>query len=180
MLGQRPEDGIQDRKRFEQEAKAAYQQIQALIQRRRQIKQAVILSNASTEVLVAAQKMTVAEAIERKGSIALEKQLRTDLWRKYSEKLTALEEHNHKIERQLFQLLQATYAKPESEVSQEDYQKIAQPFKQNNEASLIDPLNLKVMAFQLEAAIDAFESEVDIALTESNARTLIEVPDETL
>lgn len=180
MLGQRPEDGIQDRKQFEQEAKAAYQQIQALIQRRRQIKQAVILSNASTEVLVAAEKMTVAEAIERKGSIALEKQLRTDLWRKYSEKLTALEEHNHKIERQLFQLLQATYAKPESEVSQEDYQKIAQPFKQNNEASLIDPLNLKVMAFQLEAAIDAFESEVDIALTESNARTLIEVPDATL
>ena len=177
MLGQKPEASIQSRESFEKTAKAAYQQVQALLQRRRQLKNAVVLSNASTQVNIAGEKMTVAEAIERKRSIGLEKHFTATMWKQHTAKLEALEGHNQKIERQLFQLLQATYAKPESEVSAEDYDKIAQPFKANNEASLIDPLKLKETLFQLEQQIEAFETEVDVALTESNARTEIEISD---
>lgn len=177
MLGQRPESGIQDRQTFEKSAKAAYQQVQDLIRRRRQVKNALVLSNATTQVQIAGEKMTVAEAIERKGAIALEKELKNTLWKKYSEKASQLEEHNQKVQRQLFQLLQATYAKPEHELKAEDHDTIATPFKDNNLATWIDPLQLKATVFALEAQIDAFEAEVDIALTESNARTEIEVPD---
>ncbi len=177
MLGQRPEDGLQDRKSFEKAAQAQYQKIQDLIQHRRRIKNAVVLSNATTHVTVAGEKMTVAEAIERKSSITLEKHLRGELWKKYGDKVTAMEEHNQKVDRQLFQLLQATYAKPETEISKEDYDKIADPFRSNNQATLIDPLALKATTFALEAHIESFETEVDIALTESNARTEINVPD---
>lgn len=177
MLGQKPEASIQSREAFESSARSAFQQIQDLLKRRRAIKNAVVLSNATTVVDIAGEKMTVAEAIERKRSIALEKHFKSNMWLKHSEKVTELENHNQKIERQLFQLLQATYAKPESEVSAEDYDKIAVPFKANNEASLIDPLHLKSTLHELEREIDAFESEVDIALTESNARTEIELPE---
>lgn len=177
MLGQKPESTIQSRPEFEKSAQAAYQQVQALIKRRRQIKNAIVQSNAVTQVHISGENMTVAEAIERKSSIALEKELKNTLWKKYGEKITQMEEHNHKIERQLFQLLQATYAKPDHEVKPEDHDTIAIPFKENNLASLIDPLQLKATVFALEARIDAFEAEVDIALTESNARTEIEVAD---
>lgn len=177
MLGQKPESAIQNRQEFEKSAQAGFQQVKDLIQRRRQIKNAIVQSNAITQVQIAGEKMTMAAAIERKSSIALEKELKNNLWKKYSEKATQLEEHNQKVNRQLFQLLQATYAKPEHEVKPEDHDTIAIPFKENNLASLIDPLQLKATLFALEAQIDAFEAEVDIALTETNARTEIEVPD---
>lgn len=177
MIGQKPESGIQNRTEFEKSAQAMYQQIQDLIKRRRRLKNAIVLSNASTPVEIAGEKMTVAEAIERKASITIEKDLKNQLWKKYSEKVQQLEEHNQKVSRQLFQLLQSTYAKPETEVNKEDYDTIAVPFKENNDASLIDPLNLKTLLIQAETQIDAFEAEVDIALTESNARTEITIAD---
>lgn len=176
LIGQKPESSIQSRKDFEASARSTYQHIQDLIARRRTIKNAVVLSNATTQVDVAGETMTVAEAIERKSSITLDKTLKKHLWSAYTQKMTELEEHNQKVSRQLFQLLQATYAKPESELSPEDHDKIAQPFKANNEASLLDPLKLKETFFALEAKIEAFERDVDIALTESNARTEIQLP----
>lgn len=177
MIGKTPESSIQNRQEFEKSARAGFQQVKDLIARRRQIKNAIVLSNANTKVEIAGEKMTVAEAIERKASISLEKELKNKLWSKFTEKTTQLEEHNQKVTRQLFQLLQSTYAKPEHEVKAEDHDTIAQPFKENNLASLIDPISLKATLFELEAKIDAFEAEVDIALTESNARTEIELPD---
>jgi hypothetical protein len=177
MLGQSPESGIQSKQEFEKSARAGYQQVNDLIKRRRQIKNAIVQSNASVQVQIAGEKMTVAEAIERKASITLEKELKNNLWKKFSEKSAQLEEHNQKVNRQLFQLLQATYAKPEHEVKAEDHDTIAIPFKENNLATLIDPLQLKATLFALEAQIDAFEAEVDIALTESNARHEISVSD---
>ena len=177
MLGQKPESKIQSKADFEKRAEAGFQQVQALIQRRRDLKNAIVLSNATTYIEISGHKMTVAEAIERKSSIALEKELKNNLRQKYSETLIRLEEHNQTLNRQLFKLLEATYAKPEAEISAEDYDKIALPFKLNNEASLIDPLNIKARMFSYETQIEAFETEVDIALSESNARTEIDLPD---
>ncbi len=177
MLGQKPESKVQDKAAFEKSAQAGFQQVQGLIQRRRELKNAIVLSNATTTVDIAGQKMTVAEAIERKSSIALEKELKNNLRQKYSDTLTRLEEHNQTLNRQLFKLLEATYAKPEAEITAEDYDKIAGPFKQNNEASLIDPLGIQARMFSFESQIEAFETEVDIALSESNARTEIELID---
>jgi hypothetical protein len=176
MIGKNPESSIQNRQDFEKSARSGFQQVKDLIARRRVIKNAIVLSNAKTQVEIAGEKMSVAEAIERKASITLEKELKNELWKKFTLKQTQLEEHNQKVMRQLFQLLQATYAKPEHELKSEDHDTLALPFKENNLASLIDPLNLKATLFELEAKIDAFEAEVDIALTESNARTEIELP----
>lgn len=177
MIGKNPESSIQNRQEFEKSARSGFQQVKDLIARRRLIKNAIVLSNANTQVEIAGEKMCVAEAIERKASITLEKELKNELWQKFTAKQTQLEEHNQKVMRQLFQLLQATYAKPEHELKVEDHDILALPFKENNLATLIDPLQLKATLFELEAKIDAFEAEVDIALTESNARTEIELPD---
>ena len=176
MTGTRLETGIPDEKTYEKRVKAAYQSLTALVERKRRIKAAVVKSNAETEVLIAGERMSVAEAIERKGSIDLEKAIRGNLALKYAEKVKKIEKHNAEVQTQLFRLLQATYAKPESEISKEDYDRIAVPFQQNNEARLLDPLGLKQRLQAVEDQIDRFEAEVDVALSESNARTEITLP----
>ena len=57
----------------------------------------------------------------------------------------------------------------------DEYDAVAKPFLLNNEAKIVDPLDVKKLIETLEDGINAFEQEVDIALTESNARTEIEI-----
>jgi RNase P subunit RPR2 len=175
LTGNKLESGIDSKEAFEKEVKASYQSLIALIEYKRKIKSAIVKSNAVTYVEIAGAKMTVAEAIERKSSIGIEKEIKKTLAKKYTDKLKIVENHNSNIQSQLYKLLQATYSKPETELSKEDYDKIAIPFKENNDATLIDPLNVKKTLQELDEEISEFESEVDIALTESNARTEVEV-----
>jgi len=175
LTGNKLELGIESKEAFEKEAKASYQSLIALIEYKRKIKSAIVKSNAVTFVEIAGVKMTVAEAIERKSSIGIEKEIKKTLAKKYTDKLKIVENHNNNIQNQLYKLLQATYSKPETEISKEDYDKIAIPFKENNDATLINPLNINKTLKELDEAISEFESEVDIALTESNARTEVEV-----
>lgn len=175
MIGNKLEAKISSREDFEKNVKSSYQSLIDLVGRKRKIKSAVVQSNAVTVISVNEERMTVAEAIERKNSISVEKNIRQNLATKYSQAIKTIERHNNNIESQLFQLLQATYSKPETEISKEDYERIATPFKQNNEAKIINPLDIEKKLQSLEETIDKFESEVDIALTESNARTEIEI-----
>ncbi|WP_028580489.1 hypothetical protein [Desulfogranum japonicum] len=175
LTGSKMEVGIKSKEDFEKNTKSSYQSLTDLIERKRKIKSAVVKSNATTEIYVANEKMTVAEAIERKSSIETEKNIRKCLAEKYFKKIKQVENHNANIKSQLFKLLQATYSKPETEISKDDYDRIAVPFKENNEAKLIDPLEIKNKLQSIEEQIDIFESEVDIALTESNSRTEIEI-----
>jgi hypothetical protein len=48
-------------------------------------------------------------------------------------------------------------------------------FRENNKVELVDPLDLSVKVAALEEELDAFETNVDWVLSESNAVTKIEV-----
>jgi len=174
-IGDKLESGISNKEEFEKQVKSAYQSLIALIDHKRKLKAAIVKSNAMTIVDVSGVKMTVAEAIERKSSISIEKEIKKTLSLKYTDKLRTVENHNKSIQDQLYKLLQATYSKSETEISKEDYEKIAIPFKENNDAKLINPLDIKKTLQELDDSISEFESEVDIVLTESNARTEVEI-----
>lgn len=62
--------GYRSREDYQTKVRAALQRVDALISRRRVIKRAIVLSNASVTVSVANEEMTVAEAIEMKNFIA--------------------------------------------------------------------------------------------------------------
>lgn len=154
---------------------SSYQKLMDLVKRKRKIKAAIVYSNALTKVKIGSVEMTVAEAIERKVSINSDKGIKKHLSMKLVEASKKIISHNEQMQKQLLQLLNATYSKSETEVSKDDHDKIAIPFKANNEAILIDPLDIKKKISELDEEIDMFESEVDIALTESNATTIIEL-----
>lgn len=173
VKGGKPALGIKSTEEYSKDVSSSYQSIIALIERKRALKSAIVQSNAIVKVTVGDEEMTVAEAIERKSSISLDKKVVKSLSARYAEAITEIEKHNSQMDSQLLQLLQATYSKSDTEISSDDYDRIAKPFKENNEATLLDPLDLKKVIENLEKSIETFEAEVDIALTESNARNEI-------
>lgn len=173
--GDKLPERIKSRKDFEEKAKADFQSIRDLIARRAQIKSAVVQSNALTKVTIAGETLTVAEAIERKSSIESEKALQRQLASRFAEGIDQVEDYNQSLKGQLLKLLEATYSKSEAQISKDDHDKVAIPFFKNNEAKIIDPLDAKKLQEDLDEKISAFEDEVDVVLSESNARTDISI-----
>lgn len=152
---------------------ASLQSVQTLIAQRQVLKSAVVKSNAITTVTVAGVTMTVAEAIERKGSIILEKQLLNQLKGQLAQVNAHVEKTNIDVQRRLETLLQTAVGK-DRKVDEAEIAAIKGPFLASNEATAVDPNKLTEVIEKLQASIDSFEEEVDYALSEVNATTQIE------
>lgn len=163
---------------FCDKAKASKDSVFALIKRRELIKSAIIASNAITEVEIAGQKMTVAKAIDTKDSITYYKLLLNQMKRQYIDEVAKVNISNKAVEDNVDKLILAAYGKEGKEkISEKDYESIAIPYRTANEASLVDPLNLKAEIDKLEDYIDSFTSNVDAQLQISNCVTFIEIDD---
>lgn len=154
--------------------KASLQSIQELIARRNNIKTAIVQSNAVTKVKIGDDTYTVAEAIERKSSINYERTLLNRMKQQYSQHVNFVENSNDElednIERQINQMLSNDSKKDDNLIKS-----ITNSIKEENEAKLVDPINLKSKIEELEEQIEEFESEVDHVLVESNTITKITV-----
>ena len=162
-------------KEFAENVKAGYQSLKDLIVRRRYIKSAVVKSNATTMVSINDIEMTVAEAIERKTSIQFERELLKKLIQEQAKVTRQYENHSIGAQERLQKLLEVTFQKESSKVKPDEYDAVSKPFMENNDAKIIDPLNVQSLIDRLDAEIDSFERDVDIVLSESNARTMIEI-----
>lgn len=173
--GAKFEASIKSQDEFEREAKATWQSITDLMTRRRKIKAALVLKNSSTAVTIAGESMTIAEAIERKNMIETEECMVRQLRRKLIDSQRVVDKHNEDMKAKLLKLLEATYAKRESQVSREDYDRIARPFNESNEAKLVDPLNADATARAFEDKFEVFAAEVDVSLSIANATSTITI-----
>jgi len=160
---------------FNQSVKSDFQKINDLIQRRRKIKAGIVNANSKTMVRINNENMTIAEAIERKNSISHEKELLRQIIQNFEDETQKIESHNEDVHNRLDDLLVSTFSKESSKVKSDEYDAVAKPFLQNNEALLVDPLNIKEQIRKLNDYIIGFEQEVDIILSETNAKTEIEI-----
>ena len=158
----------------EQLINASFQSVQDLIKQRNAIKAAIIRSNSDTKVSIGGVEMTVAEAIERKGSIRLEAALLQTMKAQLAAATQKVEQSNRQMEADLQQLMVAAVGK-DRQVGEAELSAIRDPFVAQKQASLIDPLNLAKQIAELDASITGFTSEVDFVLSESNAITKIVV-----
>lgn len=158
----------------EKEFKANLQSARDLILRRGQIKSAIVNSNAKTPVVIAGKKMSVAAAIERKNSIKYDKMLLTALQKSLSNISEWMDNQNIAVEKELAKIL-ASNADSESEDLQAGIQAVIKAHRAENEVRLFDPINIREIIKEMDLEIDTFEAEVDLALTESNARTEIQI-----
>lgn len=152
--------------------KAKYQSVTDLIEERAKIKSAIVKSNAVTEVTVAGETMTVAEAIERKSSIDYEKDLLSEMQTHLIGCMSEVGNENRKVATRFDAILEKLVGSDRNNIS-EEHKAIAETYRQANEVMLLDPLNLESKIEALEKKITDFESNIDVALSMSNATTFI-------
>ena len=162
---------------FEKQMQCGYDKAVALIERRKAIKKAVVLSNAITKVSVAGTEYTVAEAIEMKNhGINFEEMLMVTMVNQHNKAVTVINLENGKdLESRAEQYVTAIYGQKESKTNTADIDKVKADFLKSNQYELVNPLDISGKINELEDRINLFMAEVDSALSVSNALTEIEV-----
>ena len=168
--------GVVNVEKFVADAKAAHQSIMDLIRNRNALKAAIVKSNAITYLEIGDQKMTVAEAIERKNSIQYEKELLLAMKAQYGSATVTVNKENAKVDNKVDELIQSFVGRDTTKKFDKNEQAAVEAlYREQNEWELVDPLGLYDIILKLEADIDTFESQIDGRLSLCNATTLIEL-----
>lgn len=165
-------NGRQTVEEFVNEAKATYQSITDLIERRKRIKELIVESNAITKVVIGGILYSVASAIERKNSISYEKALLNKLINSLAYCERKVEDDNLRVENEINQMNLAYMSKDSSSVT-DTMLKMNSEYREQNQSVMVDPLNLRKLIDELRKSIEDFENEVDFVLSESNSITKI-------
>lgn len=159
--------------------KGNFDKVRGLISYHTRITAALVASNAAVTVTIAGETMTVAAAIERKTSIAYEKVLLATALQQCQVNQSKLDQANdivdQKIEKQIVDLFGGDKAKS---ITNEQRADTAKAINDAHRQGPIDPNNLGAYVKEHLEKLHAFEVEVDFALSESNAKTEIEIDDE--
>ncbi|KAI0560872.1 hypothetical protein FGB62_98g072 [Gracilaria domingensis] len=166
---------IKSQAEFEKDQRASWQSLNDLMSRRRKIKTALVVKNATTTVEVAGEAMTIAKAIEKKNLVSTEKKILKQMRAALADGEREVDRHNHLVNERIAKLLETSYGNREKQLSKEDFERIVRPFKKGSMATLIDPLNCSKLAETLEEKLEKFFSEVDVCLSIANATTNITV-----
>jgi len=162
---------------FESVASSNARSLEDLFERLGKLKSAVTISNAVTKVVIGEVEMTVAEAINTKKIIILKlsyaNKLQSDLVAFENSVKIENKKVEERLERLLTEMLKAAGKDPAKDRSSAiDYEK---SYLTENGFKLIDPLNVRKLIEKIKKEVELFNSEVDFVLSESNARTEIEV-----
>ena len=163
-----------DKDKHKKETEAQLQSFQDLLKRRDNIKRAIILSNAQTIVKIGSWEGTVAEAIEYKTSIYMKRRLLENMKECLQAKRNEYEQFKAQVDGRLERLLQSELGK-DVKTNPETITALTNSFRDNNKVELVDPLDLATKIVTLEDELDAFETNVDWVLSESNGKTVITV-----
>lgn len=155
--------------------------VEALKERRRQIKAAITASNATHEIEIGTgsnlKRWLVAEAIERQRATKEYDALYIkELRRQLAEAQRLVESEEEARDRRLDSHLQSLCGRDSTRTRADDVEAITEVFLKNNPVELVDPLKIGEKIAALETELEDFEENVDVALSEHNAITCIEIP----
>jgi len=159
---------------FVENVESKYESTKDLITRRNKVKSAIVTSNAVTEVEIAGENYTVAEAIERKTSIEYEHSLLNGMKRGLSLASMEVDKINEQVKHKMDDLLDSMFSN-ENKKNNQGMQEFIDSYNNENQAKLVDPLEIKKEIEKLETSIEDFLAEVDEVLSVSNATTIITI-----
>lgn len=160
-----------------EEIKSVYQSINDLIARRDALKRAVSMSNATTKVTIAQKEYTVAEAIELKNhGIPLKEQLLSKLSADLQNARSKAEENNGtRLDERADAYIHSLYGNVDIKGASEEIKKVRDDFVASQAMEVVDPIGARKELERLESEINNFITEIDSALSVSNALTEITV-----
>lgn len=155
----------------------SYDKAMDLINRRKALKKAVVLSNAQTMVTIGGTEYTVAEAIEFKNhGIEFETNLSAIMDAQYRKAQAEINKQNGKdLESRADQYVTAIYGQKEGKTNTDDIEKLRKEFLDANSYEMVDPLDIPKKVEEISSRAAEFMTEVDSALSVSNALTHITI-----
>jgi len=162
---------------FKKQIQGSWDKANDLIKRRNAIKKAVVFSNAITKVKVGEIELTVAEAIEMKNSgMQFKRVLLSVLNNQYTQAVQVTDRENgDTLQQKAESYVIGLFGSKEGKTSSDEIEKVKKEFTTNNTFELIDPIKVKEKIEALDKEIIEFESEIDAALSVSNAITEINI-----
>uniref|UniRef100_A0AAU8GFW3 Tail fiber protein n=2 Tax=unclassified Seunavirus TaxID=2494210 RepID=A0AAU8GFW3_9CAUD len=141
---------------------------------RDEIKSKIIESNAVTTVKIGEKEMTVAQAIDMKRSIQYKELLLAKLKSAYNHSQQRMAVATREFEARL-ETARAGYVSRDKAPTSEQLAVIERPIRESMTPDIADPLHITKQIRDLETEIEDFKSNVDFALSESNAKTEIAI-----
>lgn len=169
-------NNIYTRDEFDKLVTSNFDSVQALMNRRLEIKAKIVDSNAKTIVTIGGKEYTVAGAIEAKSLIHYKKQLLDTLVSQLKKATAAVSLANEKVDEKVYSLIKDAKNEDSTPVDLGKDSFITQ-YRNNHEFDLVNPIKIHEKINQLKEEIENFENEVDFVLSESNAITKITISD---
>ena len=166
-----------DVKEFEAEIESRYQKVWDLIKRRDAIKRAVVNSNAVTRVEVAGVTYTVAEAIDMKNNgLTMLRTFRDRLVGDYDmAKRTVMLGNSEDLESRADKYVTSLLGNTDVKGMSAEIDRMRKEFIAAQTMELVDPIEILKKIEALEEQINSFATNVDAALSVSNALTTITI-----
>ena len=167
---------------YEAAAVSKYQSTMDMIVRRDAIKRAVVASNAATEVTIGGNRYTVADAVElRRHGLSYRRTLLQAMTLQLKRVRSTIEQKNgEELTRAADKMVEVYYGRQtDVKAITEEMKATREKFIEDNTYELLDPIRIENRIRELDKEITAFETEVDSALSVSNAVTEITVSYET-
>ncbi len=166
--------GFKNLEEYKGSLKAGLQSATDLIAYRNKLKAAIVQSNATTKVAVGDVTMSVAEAIERKNSVALQRSLLEKLNVGITHSENEIAKVNKQVEQKAEEYVRALNSA--NSAMTEDERKLAHTnYITQNRVYLVTPDETYSVKEKLETELDEFLNKVDVALSVINAKTEISV-----
>lgn len=166
---------------FKTSMKADFQKVSDLIARRNAIKRAVVASNAVTKVKVGDTEYTVATAIEMKNhGMEFKNTFKNYIARQYINAKNKLDKNSgdpleKRAENYVLSVIQAQPKDSKMAVDSEAMKNLRAQYIKDNTYDIIDPIGVKDVVEKLDNEITGFITEVDAALSVSNALTVLDI-----
>ena len=162
--------------------KDSYKSIRTLANRYNAIKRGITRSNATTTVNINGVEYTVAEAIDMKnvGMARLQKVLNKIEAQYETCRRSAERKNSDELDHRADDYVKSLYENADMKNMSDEIKKVRDTFVESQTIDILDPIGAQKTMKELRDTIDGFLSEVDSALSVSNALTTIEVEYETL
>lgn len=166
---------------FKTSMKADFQKVSDLIARRNAIKRAVVASNAVTKVKVGDNEYTVAEAIEMKNhGMEFKNTFKNYIARQYANAKNEFDKNSgepleRRAENYVLSVIQAQPKDSKMAVDSDAMKNLRAQYIKDNTYDIIDPIGVNDVIEKLDNEISSFITEVDAALSVSNALTVLDI-----
>lgn len=166
---------------FRTQMKADFQKVSDLIARRNAIKRAVVSSNAVTKVKVGDTEYTVAEAIEMKNhGMEFKDYFMRAISSQYVRAKNELDLNSgdpleKRAEQYVLSVIQAQPKDSKMAVDSDAMKNLRTQYIKDNQYDIIDPIGVKNVIDGLDTEVSEFLTEVDAALSVSNAITVLDI-----